>query len=130
MPTPSLSSEPLRIRPAAGYGTLGQPWVGWESQLDDDRLPPGVSEPYWYDVEGTTIAPTYDGGLHRLTWSDAPASGQEVTIHYAVNITTDIPQALVNSAMLEEEGGPTTSDTATVLANPYPVYLPLTLKND
>ena len=96
----------------------------------DDRLPPGVSEPYSYDLEGTTVVPTYDSELHRLIWSDAPASAQEVTIHYVATITTDIPQALVNSAALQEEGGPTTTDTATVLANPYPLYLPLALESD
>jgi hypothetical protein len=96
----------------------------------EDTLPTGVSEPFNYGIEGTAVMPTYDDGLHRLTWSDAPASEQEVTIRYAVTITTDVPQALVNLANLHEEGGSTTTDSATVLANPYPVYLSLILKND
>jgi parallel beta-helix repeat protein len=41
VPTPSLSAEPVRVRPTAGYGTLSQPWLGWESQIDGDDLPPG-----------------------------------------------------------------------------------------
>ena len=96
-----------------------------------DTLPVGLSAPGNFELAGTSVTPTYDGGQHRLTWSDTPTTGQEVIIGYTVTITTSDPQALVNIAELSEAGDePSTTATATVIANPYLVYLPLVLKDN
>ena len=95
-----------------------------------DTLPLGVSAPGSFELAGTSVTPTYNSGEHRLTWSDDPVPGQEVTIRYAVTITTSGHQALVNTAELSEAGGDTSTATATVIANPYQAYLPLVLKGN
>lgn len=93
-----------------------------------DALPGGVS---WYgnlQWQGTSVAPVYNSGQHRLTWSDSPALGQEVTIRYSVTIATADRQALVNSAQLSEAGGASSTARVTVIANPALTFLPLILK--
>ena len=95
-----------------------------------DTLPPGLSEPGDFELEGTSVTPTYDSGQHRLAWSDAPPVGQEVTIRYTATITTSDCQALVNTAELSAAGGEPSTATATVIANARLIYLPLILKDD
>lgn len=95
-----------------------------------DTLPVGLSAPGNFELAGTSVTPTYDGGQHRLTWSDSPTTGQEVTIGYTVTITTSDHQALVNIAELSEAGDEPSTATATVIANPYLTYLPLILKGN
>jgi len=95
-----------------------------------DTLPVGLSAPGNFELAGTSVTPTYDGGQHRLTWSDTPTTGQEVIIGYTVTITTSDPQVLVNTAEQGEVGGDTSTATATVIANPYLAYLPLVLKDN
>jgi hypothetical protein len=95
-----------------------------------DTLPLGVSAPGNFEVEGTSVTPSYDAERHRLTWSDTPPAGQIVTIRYIVTITTSDHQALINTAELSEAGGEPSTATATVIANPYLAYLPVILKND
>jgi len=46
-------------------------------------------------------------------------------MQHTVTISTAESKALVNVAELQEEGGTTSTVTATVLANPHRVYLPL-----
>jgi len=95
-----------------------------------DTLPLGVSAPDSFELEGTSVTPTYDGSQHRLTWSDASPAGHEVTIRYVVAISTSDCQALVNSAELSEAGGEPSNATTTVIANPQLIYLPLVLRED
>jgi len=95
-----------------------------------DTLPLGVSAPGNFELAGTSVTPTYDNDQHRLTWSDTPPAGQEVTIRYAVTITTSSHQALVNTAELSEVGGALSTATTTVTANPHLTYLPLIRKDN
>jgi len=95
-----------------------------------DTLPPGLSEPGDFGLEGTSVTPTYDSGQHRLAWSDTPPVGQEIAIRYTATITTSDCQALVNTAELSEAGGEPSTATTTVIANPQLIYLPLILKDD
>jgi outer membrane protein assembly factor BamB len=95
-----------------------------------DTLPAGVSTPGNFELRGTSVSPSYDSGQHRLTWSDTPAAGQEVAIHYTAVITTNNRQALVNVAKLTSLGGPPITATATVFSNPTQVYLPVVLRDD
>jgi hypothetical protein len=94
-----------------------------------DTLPFGLGAPRQFELEGTSVTPTYDSSQHRLTWSDTPTTGQEVAIHYTATITTSDHRALVNAAELNEAGGNISTATATVIANPKLIYLPLILKN-
>lgn len=90
-----------------------------------NTLPAGVSAPSDFELEGTSVVPSYNSEQHRLTWSDAPPAGQKVIIRYAVTITTDSSQVLINTAELEESGMQPSLATALVMANPYRLYLPL-----
>jgi hypothetical protein len=90
-----------------------------------DTLPAGVSSPQGLAVEGSSVVPTYSAQLHRITWQDTPAVGQEISMQYTVTISTGESKALTNVAELQEEGGNSSTTTATVLANPHQTYLPL-----
>jgi hypothetical protein len=93
-----------------------------------DTLPVGTSPPTGYDLEGTNVLPVYDELEHRLTWTDTPTSGVEVQIAYGLEIVTDVPGALVNTAELRDEEGRNASVSVTVMANPELQYLPLILR--
>jgi hypothetical protein len=93
-----------------------------------DTVPVGVSAPGSFELEGTNVTPVYDSAQRRLTWTDTPPPGQEVTIRYTVVITTGESVALVNIAELSESGSAPSTDTAIVMANCYPQYLPLIQK--
>jgi hypothetical protein len=95
-----------------------------------DTLPAGVSPSGYFRLEGTSVEPAYDSERHHLTWDDAPALGQEVTITYTVSINTAETKSLVNTAELEDIGWGSSIITATIIANPRQAYLPLILKKD
>ncbi|MDD3826522.1 MAG: PQQ-binding-like beta-propeller repeat protein [Anaerolineae bacterium] len=91
-------------------------------------LPTGVSAPTSFDARGTDAVPAYNENLHRITWSDAPPAGQQITIQYEVIITTAEPQLLVHNAELVTSGGARIRATAAVVANPRHLALPLMFK--
>jgi hypothetical protein len=93
-----------------------------------DTLSTDVSWENNVSWDGTTNPPTYDSGQHRLTWTGAPALGDEVTITYTVTINTGETKILENTAVILEEGGDSSTDSAFVIANPYVAYFPLTVK--
>jgi hypothetical protein len=117
---------------AAPFGRQGDPitytlsflGVGHSLSLTD-TLPVGVSAPANFVLAGTSVTPVFNSGQRRLTWSDGPDVGQDVSIRYAVTITTDARQALVNRAELSEAGSEPSISIATVLANPSLSYAPL-----
>lgn len=90
-----------------------------------DTLPAGLGVPYDLYVEGTTVQPTYDAEYHRLSWADAVPEGQAVVIGYRAAITTTQRRALVNTGVLNEAGGGSSTDEAIVIANPLRLALPL-----
>jgi hypothetical protein len=90
-----------------------------------DTLSSSVGTPILLSYHGPSGDPAYDPGHHRLTWSGAPALGEEVTIRYAVSILAVTPQALLNVAEVTEAGGGTSTDQALVIANPHRAHLPL-----
>ena len=96
--------------------------------LVTDTLPSGISAPGAFDLEGTMVAPVYDGTLHRLTWSDAVAASQAVKISYYATISTSERRMLVNTAELSEPGGPSSIASAAVCANCFEAWLPVIVK--
>jgi outer membrane protein assembly factor BamB len=93
-----------------------------------DTLSVGLSAPGDFELEGTSVQPTYHGDQHHLTWSDNPGAGQPVAIRYVATITADLPTVLINTAELSGEGVESSTAKAMVLANPYPYYLPQILR--
>jgi hypothetical protein len=92
-----------------------------------DTLPPGVSVPSSFALEGTKVVPAYDSTQHRLTWSDAPPAGQTVTISYVATIAVGDSGTLRNSVDLVDAQGTQTA-SVTVLTEPAALFLPLILR--
>jgi hypothetical protein len=118
-------------------GSYGDPitytvgfWATGETLRFTDTLPIGVGVPQNVEVQGTGITPAYDSVQHRLTWSDNVPQGQQVTIQYAVTLTVEDTQVLVNRAELQDSDGDTSTVTASVLANPDRIFLPLIRKGE
>jgi len=105
-------------------------FVGTDKTLTlTDTLPEGVNiVPGSFSLEGTSVTPAYDSDQRRLTWSDNPEMGQQVTIRYEATIVTSQRLALLNTAELSETGNEPSSDTAIIIANPYQIHLPLIFK--
>lgn len=93
-----------------------------------DVLPSGLGVATVLEWIGTPNPPIYDSGQHLLTWSDSPTMGQAVTLTYSAQIEIQVPAALVNTAELQGSEGFAREASATVLANPLRVYLPVVLK--
>jgi hypothetical protein len=89
-----------------------------------DSLPSGVSAPYDFHLEGTSVMPIYEEADHQWTWSDSPAPAQEVTIQYAVTVTTPDTRRLVNAVQLADQNGDVVTATALFIANPFRTHLP------
>jgi hypothetical protein len=94
-----------------------------------DMLPSGASAPSSFELVGTAVEPSYDGGTHRLTWSDTPPADHPVTISYTTTIVSPDPVAMINLAELSDAGGQSWSARAIVLANPLMTLLPLIFKD-
>lgn len=65
-----------------------------------------------------SLAPT-------LTWSGALSPAPAVTITYAATVTAANPQAIVNQVTIAAPGYSTMTRSATLLANPRQIFLPL-----
>ncbi len=70
-----------------------------------------------------TAAPT-------LRWSGILTPTPAVTVTYAVTVSATDPQLITNAAVIAAPGYQTITRTVTVMANPVPLYLPLTLRNE
>jgi hypothetical protein len=122
---------PVKVaKPTSGdYGdvvTYTLSFFGSDRRLTlTDTLSVYVSTPFNYELTGTSVMPTYDSGQHRLVWSSTSPEDQEVGIRYAVTIATNECRALVNTAELIAEGREPRTDTATIVANPLRIWLPL-----
>jgi hypothetical protein len=95
-----------------------------------DALPPGVSAPGDYVLQGTSNMPTYDSTHHQLMWSDSPPEGQEIVISYSVIITTGDPRFLVNSAEIDGLDIEANRANATAIANPRICFLSVVNKRN
>jgi hypothetical protein len=94
-----------------------------------DSLPVGMSAPAGdIEIHGTNVLPQYEPVSHSLTWVDAPADGQQITIRYTVTISTRARRALTNLAELQEPDGDLRTASVTIFANTFFSYLPIIVK--
>jgi uncharacterized repeat protein (TIGR01451 family) len=73
---------------------------------------------------------SYDESGGVITWEGAVSVGVPVTITFSVSIDAMIPKGtlIVNTATINDGVNPPFDRTAKTVADPYQVYLPLTLK--
>jgi uncharacterized repeat protein (TIGR01451 family) len=64
-----------------------------------------------------------------LRWNGILAVGMQVTLRYAVTVTADSTQALVNTAAIVPVGATPFKRSATVIVNGYALQLPVLYKN-
>ncbi|MCP4357564.1 MAG: DNRLRE domain-containing protein [Chloroflexi bacterium] len=86
-----------------------------------DDLPSGFSAP-------THLDPGLNYASGQITWSGTPADGANVTLTYAVQITTSQSKILRNQATLTASSGGLATAAATIIVNPVKSYLPIALK--
>jgi hypothetical protein len=72
-------------------------------------------------------AASYNAGVHRLTWTGSPTSGQSVTITFPVTVTASVSGSLavLNTAVMTDTTGNVSTDAAQFIVNAYKVWLPI-----
>jgi uncharacterized repeat protein (TIGR01451 family) len=92
-----------------------------------DTVPEGLS--YVADTLDATSGIT-NADSSTLTWSGVLSPTPAVTITYAVTVSTVFTQVITNTAIIVTPGYPSPSPlTAMVIANGYPVYMPVVMRN-
>jgi uncharacterized repeat protein (TIGR01451 family) len=132
---PNLSASTLR--PSAGGARQGE-------RVTYTLTIRNTGGPLTTPIIVTSVLPggmEFDGGLceaswgspptctgDQLYWSEVLSTTAEVVISYSVEVTTDRREPLVNQ--VEIDAGPygTYTRSATVIANPLSVYLPLVMR--
>ncbi len=71
---------------------------------------------------------SYDPATRKLTWVGAPATEQAVNIIYPVTVTQGGTFIIENTARLTTASGSTFTDNASVMVEPYQIFLPCILK--
>jgi hypothetical protein len=87
-----------------------------------DDLPAEVSSPGPFHASSGFTA--YSSALHRVTWTGLSNPGQVLTVTFPVTVTSALPSAIVNRAVLTD-GTTTVSSTVMMIANGHPAWLPL-----
>jgi len=91
-----------------------------------DVIPAGLSY-IPNSVTATLGTPTYSNGA--IHWSGVLSDTSDAIITYAVKVTTKETQVIPNVATIDATPIGVYTRTATIIANGYSVYLPLTLKD-
>jgi len=92
-----------------------------------DTVPDGLSY-----VSGTltaTAGTVTDVAAPTLRWSGVLSPTRDVTVTYAVTVSTTAPRVITNTAVITVPGYQIISRTATMWANPYGVFLPVVMRN-
>jgi hypothetical protein len=71
---------------------------------------------------------SYDATNHRVTWYGTLSAGTPATLTYPVTLLTPDRQVIRNTVILTDAVSGPVSSTATLIANGFQVYLPLTHK--
>ncbi|MEJ5309856.1 MAG: DUF11 domain-containing protein [Anaerolineae bacterium] len=69
-----------------------------------------------------------DAGAPTLTWSGVLSPTAMVTMTYRAQVTATTPEEIVNTATIGVPGYQTITVTATIIANPRRIWLPLVLR--
>lgn len=91
-----------------------------------DTLPVGLSDPG--PIRVTEGSAAYHAASRRVEWSGSPASGRRVTVAFSTTVQVKGPATLVNTATLTDALTGTDGDTAVVIVDGFPIYLPVMLK--
>jgi hypothetical protein len=92
-----------------------------------DTVPDGLSY-----VSGTltaTAGTVADDDAPTLRWSGILSPTRDVTVTYAVTVSTTAPRVITNTAVITVPGYQAISRTATLWANPYGFFLPVVMRN-
>ncbi len=84
-------------------------------------------------VPGTltaTAGTPHDGGAPTLRWSGVLSPTPNVTLTFAVTVTTAQPAAITNAVVIAASSYPPITRTVTVMVNPHRVHLPVVLRGD
>jgi uncharacterized repeat protein (TIGR01451 family) len=92
-----------------------------------DIVPSGLA--YVPNTLWASFGITSDSFAPALLWNGILAAGGQVMVHYAVTVTTNFTQALVNTAVIAPAGTSTLQRSATIIVNGYTVQLPLLYKS-
>jgi hypothetical protein len=91
-----------------------------------DQLPAGLS--YLGPVNANVGSASYDSPTHQIQWSGTPDPGQVVNVTYTTQVATHDNRVLVNTVRLSADGASVSLADASVLVNPYSLYLPVVLR--
>jgi hypothetical protein len=106
---------------------FGLTFAGTGETLDlVDQLPAGLS--YLGPVNANVGSASYDTATHQVQWSGTPDTGQVVNVTYATQVATHDSGVLVNTVRLSADGASVSLADASVLVNPYLLYLPVVLR--
>jgi uncharacterized repeat protein (TIGR01451 family) len=75
-------------------------------------------------LQATSGTPN-DGSASSLRWSGLLSPASIITVTFAVTLTSNTRQSLLNAATIAVPGSAPITRTATLLANPYQVYHPV-----
>ena len=92
-----------------------------------DVVPNGLT--YVPNTLSASFGAASDSLSPMLRWNGVLAVEVQVILQYAVTVTTDSTQALVNTAIIAPVGASSIKRSATVIVNGYTLQLPLLYKN-
>jgi len=118
---PSLAAHGDIVTYTLSWLGTGQPMTA------TDTLPNGLSAPG--PISASTGNAHYDPPARQVKWTGIPAAGQAVTVYFPVTVQIDGPRALRNTAVITTSDVYTSSDTALLIVDGYPIYLPDVVKH-
>jgi uncharacterized repeat protein (TIGR01451 family) len=92
-----------------------------------DMLPAGLL--YIPGSLNATLGNIDDSAAPMLRWSGLLSNTNLIEIHYEVSVTTPLTQVIVNTVTIDGGSAGQFTRRATVIANGFKSYLPLTNKN-
>lgn len=93
-----------------------------------DHVPQGLT--YLLDTLTATAGTVNQAGRPMLSWSGDLSSIQAVTVTYAVTVTASDTRTISNTVTVSASGYQPITSTATILANPRQIYLPLAMREN
>jgi len=91
-----------------------------------DTVPAGLSYvPGSLNASGGSVD---DSNVPILYWTGALSPTQSVGITYAVTVTSQLSQAITNSAVISASGLPSMTRSAMIIVNGQELYLPLLMR--